>query len=573
MHAKTAYSNPIITTLFAGLLCALFLGFSAQFYQGFYLPKLLLCYVLAATCLLFLLTRKDLRLPDRRILLFLVLYLGLTAVSGLLSPAPRSAMVYLSYLLAGSLFYLAFLNLSPPQKNGLLKLVFALAVLQVPLAMAQYWQLPGLWHPLFQGSRITGTIGNPEFLATLFGCAIFIGCHLYTHSEAPVWRRLLLMCLLLLLAGLLITKNKGALLFLAFYVLWRVRPNPWLLLGLAGCTALAAWLWFPDSVRGRLFLWLVSASVFAQYLWFGTGPRQFGSHYLEGVHDLFAQHPELAEAFGSYSAMVLDAHNLFLHQAAELGLGGLVLAVLFALHIMQRLRTHRGYLGAALLFLFFKSLYTVVIATPTGMILLALFLGLLTPARVYTLPPRQWLWAKSLALGLLVLFPLAAYVAFSDYYYQRGLQRLALGQNQQALAPLQRALAINPENGDAYLALAHVHFLQGDDDAMHSAIERAIARGKTMDSMKISAHMLFFRGWYQQAQPLYEYLHIAYPQHLTSMAKLAMIYRVQGEDEMAREMAAKLLATESRRKNPSDSRNRAIALRIYEETQNTAARQ
>jgi hypothetical protein len=86
-----------------------------------------------------------------------------------------------------------------------------------------------------------------------------------------------------------------------------------------------------------------------------------------------------------------------------------------------------------------------------------------------------------------------------------------------------------------------------------------------MDIVKISAHMRFYSHLYAEAEPLYAFILQVFPEHLTSMAKLALIRLEAGDSEGARSMARRLLDTQPRHENLSDAGNREIARRILEE--------
>jgi tetratricopeptide (TPR) repeat protein len=94
---------------------------------------------------------------------------------------------------------------------------------------------------------------------------------------------------------------------------------------------------------------------------------------------------------------------------------------------------------------------------------------------------------------------------------------------------------------------------------MLPALNMAAVFMRDMDTYKKSAHMYFFSKEYQKALPLYSGLLAAYPQHLTSMARLAQIHEAAGDHASARELAKRLLNTAPRVPSDSDLRNVQVA--------------
>ncbi|HEY6094925.1 MAG TPA: hypothetical protein VIU93_08230 [Gallionellaceae bacterium] len=556
-----------ITSLMAGLILLVIFAFSIRFYQQFYIPKLIVFYVMGALSLLLLICRPQQRMPPMRVLLFMATFLLVLSIQVALSPAPLTSSMQLAFYVGAMLLYLALLQFDAAGITVLLKVVFAAALLQLVIIALQQFGTPALLTTALvsEHERLLGTVGNPEFLATLLGVAFFIGLHLREHEHQQLRRGLLLLAAVALLVGMLLTHNKGALLFIGAYFLWRRVPNYRLMLVIALLALVLAVFVFPDSIKGRALLWLVAASMVAQNLFAGVGLLQFENRYLDVVHELYSAHPALSDALGSHTAMSMDAHNLFLHFGAELGAAGLVLAILLALHILNTVRSSQGYLGAALLLVLFKCMYTVVLTSVTGMLLLVLLLVALSPASTAAssrLPRFAFTAAAPVVMALLVF---TASLTLSDHYYQRGIRSLFLGQAD-AAENLQHALLINDENADASLALAHVSYLQYDYPAMQHYIEHAIQYRKNKDSYKIAGSLYFYAKRYDEAFEIYQFLHATFPQHLTSITKLASLYMIRGNYDMAHNMAQLALDTVPRKPAQSDEKNLAIARQILKDS-------
>ena len=554
--------------LMAGLILLAIFGFSTYFYQQFYIPKLIVFYALAVSALILIGARRRLVLPETGPLLFMAGFVLAGLLAGVPTATPLSSFMQWAFYLGACLLYVAFLKFEPRDTESLLKLVLAAALVQLVLIVMQQLNLHALVPAALLGKheRLFGTVGNQEFLATLLGVGFFIGLHLQANAGDRNTRRWLQIACALLLIGLVLAHNKGALLFIGLYFLWRRYPSYKLILAVCALALAIGIFLFPDSIKGRVLLWTAAAVMYQQHLLTGVGYLQFENEYLGVVRDLFSAHPAWAQTFGSHAAMVLDAHNIFLQFAAELGTAGLVLSLLFAAHVLRVASANPGYLGAALLFMLFKCLYTVVLPSVTGMIIFMLLLARLTPKRSIELAGVPRLAAVAATPVLAVLLICAAVPTWSDYYYQQGARALFMGQDEQAVADLGRALSINRENSDAQLALAQASYQQHDYANMHRHLQDALHNRKNKDTYKIAASMYYYARRYDEAFGLYRELHAAFPQHLTSLTKLACIYMIQGDFEQAYAMAQRALHIVPREEAASDAKNLAIARQIVKDS-------
>lgn len=585
MHSETELGPPApprrsaldpstgAVALLAALMASSFSVFDADTHRSFFVPKLLATYGTGVAGLVVLLVRRELRWPTARACVWTCAALAAVALLGLNAPAPEQAWVELSVLACGVVVFFSVAQLSERERRLLFLAVMATAALQLAIALIQAFSiralLPAALYPRPDEAAF-GSVGNPEFLATLLGVAAVLGLGLLPRTPSSTHRRRAALIAVALLLGLVLARNKGGLALAGALVVWlalarwpRVRPVVMaivLLLAL-GVVALVA----PASVKGRALLWLASATMIADHPWLGVGSGQLQNVYLSAVHELFVGHPQAAAYLGAHTAQVDDAHNLLLQGWASLGLSGLASAVAL-LAISVRVGRRAGALGYALAWLVCKSLYSVVLGSLSGTLLWALALGLgpwrWQPAPLT--PRRRWF----LALGFAVLLAPAWFgvrLALADRAYHRGLVAQEGGDSSLALASFETATRWQPSLAEAHLGKAYVHFGRGERERMQRDLETALRLGQTMDITKISAHMLFYSHLYAEARPLYAFLHEVFPEHLTSMAKLALIRLEAGDEDGARAMARALLATRPRHRNFSDADNREIARRILED--------
>ncbi len=509
--------------------------------------------------------RAQLWLPQRGVQLGIVAWCALSFVSGAFSVSP-----WLSYLNTGVTFsavilFLFLLNIQRQTTRLLMGGIITAGLIQF---LTLIKALPLHYSAFDPEGRWTGTLGNSEFLATLLGCGVFCSLYFMRLTRVKRQKAILLAGIVVLLIGLVLTKNKGAIFLIAAYFFWLAcgrRLWPWLLLGVA-CIGVA--VFFPSAILGRIFLSITGFAVFIAHPLLGVGAGQLSNHYIETVQNIFSHFPVAVAWFGAHTASARDVHNLLLSLGLELGIGGLVLGGLFLWYGFRLCRPLHHPLRAGLAFLLIKSLYTVVISSGTGAVLIAIFLAAAMPRRWIrqtTMPVA--IGAGQVVVAILIIFLTGAWIA-SDLHLRHGIKHLILGEQNSARVELKVALKANPENAEAWLTLGEVEFLDRDTVAMKPALEKAVFFMRDMDTYKKSAHMYFFSADYQSAFPLYSTLLSAYPQHLTSMARLAQIYEATGDHVSASAMAKRLLRTVPRVPSDSDLRNIQVACRLLSDTQN-----
>ena len=215
--------NYILLIMISGII----LAFSGVFYQAYYIPKLLVLFIGSLASAVILLQRVELRLPARRTILFLAGYLLMLGVMAGFSGEPRHAYIQLLYAICGCAIYLVTINASDCQKNTALKIVFGLALIQCCLAILQAVNavsfLPGVLIPV--EGRLTGTVGNPEFLATLLGVSTLIVLYFREKAESEKIQRWLAAGAAALFLGILAIGSKGTILYLVLYGVWRFKRN------------------------------------------------------------------------------------------------------------------------------------------------------------------------------------------------------------------------------------------------------------------------------------------------------------------------------------------------------------
>ena len=551
----------------AGALATVVLGaFGGPHTSPFYHPKLMAFLATAAAAAGWLALRSRIRVPSRGTLVLCGFFGLLAAILAINAPNPLPALVAVSVPAAGFFVYLALINLDQSDRETVLWWILTAAVIQAVIAGLQYTRvLPcfdSFWDVRKAGA--IGTVGNPEFLATLLGCSVFAAVRFIERSRNPRIIIGLTFGITVLLAGLVLTHNKGTLLFLFLYLVWRVpAPHAGRIAVIAAIPVILA-IMLPHSFLDRVILWIAAGKVFLDHPLVGIGPGQYGNYYLDALDSLFSSHPALASVFGTYSGDIRDPHNLILGQGAELGIAGLVLAAIFSLYGLKTSIKAGGPLGAALLMLVVKCQYTVVVPSVTGAILLAVFVALSSKA----LPPsiRSPVWPKLLPLLSLALLLPAFRLATADRAAHQGNRLLLLGDLAGAESRFQTALAANPREAEAHLSIAFMAFRRRQYPAMDRGIVDALDCQRHVDIVKRAAHLYFFSHQYSLAEPIYEKLARIYPDRRSAFVKLAEIRRALGDPTGARILARRVIEMKPRIYNPFDAGYLSTARRILELT-------
>lgn len=546
--------------LFAGCVISSFLVYSDAFHQLFYFPKAMAFHAAGITALVLLMVSHRIKVLPTKASLTIALFLLGMGVMALSRQSPRSEASFVLYWLSSALIFLGAGNISLRERPLLLKAFFFLALAEAILSLCQFFGFGWPYGMSFE--KPIGTVGNTEFLATLLGVGVLLGA--YLCEAEPEKKRFWVGGMLLILAGVVAIKSKGTLAFLSVVGLWfAAGRRPWIVIAAIATLSLSAF-YFPASVKGRLFLWLTSMVIFRDHFLTGVGHGQFENTYLNAAHDLLQRFPGFQASFGSHTATVMDAHNIYLHSAAEGGVLELIFVVLATVYITIHIKRANHWLLLAMAFLFFKSLYTVMFHSFTSWILFLCLLGITWPEnqwRAMTVD-RRFVWGLPLFVGVIVLC--LAPPAISDARYKQGLHALMVGKKDESLRLFQEAVRLDGENSSAHLGIAHIHFLRGDDQSMDREIMETVRLKKTMNTLKISAHMYFYRGLLDKALPIYTFLSEVFPEHMTSRTKLASIYFQRGENEKALKMAQNALSLEPRIQSESDNENRQICYKIIE---------
>jgi putative inorganic carbon (hco3(-)) transporter len=219
------------------------------------------------------------------------------------------------------------------------------------LRATQLAAVAGLLNFFFGGAeRATGPIQDPNDFGFLLAVTVPLAMHQIQTAHRPGRRIAAVLALVLILAGILATFSRGAIVGLAvagaFSLLTRRLRMRWVLLFLGGALLIAgtANLLQPQTVSNaldrkeyiaesnvntRLVAWRIAFDEFQTSPVLGVGPGNFERRYIE---------------FGLPTARAgaITTHNAYLNILAELGLPGLVLFVGYLAVSWETLRRRIG---------------------------------------------------------------------------------------------------------------------------------------------------------------------------------------------------------------------------------------
>lgn len=391
-----------------------------------------------------------------------------------------------------------------------------------------------------------GTVGNPDFLATVIAAAI------YFNWEQGRDKRLKTLITVLLLVGLVLTRSRGTIGLVLLTMIWAHTPK-WALGTLIATAALAVILHW-DRFAGRIQLWYISFAAFLDSPFVGHGVGSFDSVYFNKNLEIMSRDESFRSLFGPWSSQVTDAHNLILHWAVEYGSLGAIAATSLVLFVLVRLRFNQASDRMLARLIILKSLYTVVLISIQSIVLFAFAIGHRRHASHE--PQRTGLCQMLMALFLIVAVTQTLRVSMSTSLDLRaGLRILQFGIPELSLQRTDDILRRNPNNTDALLAKSYAYLrMRQCSHSSYFAI-RAAHLKQNMDVYKRAGHILFECRFYQESLDLFDRLHIVFPEHRTTTMKIAWANFFLGNFEVAQKMAQNVIEIKPRRVSHSDQRN------------------
>ncbi len=379
------------------------------------------------------------------------LFLLVAAVSAAQAPYAYAALLGFLELVAFLVVAHLAARAGPGALQGWAAVLLLAAGAQGAWATLQRWMLGE--------ARPAGTFLNPNHLAIWLGAALLLAL----GALGEKWRWWVATAAACSGLGILWSGSRGALLGLVAGVATMVtldrrgapRRRNWAVVGAAVLllAAAGAALRFkmPDPYRYfRLRLWSASLRSVSAHPWFGTGPRQWAA-------EAPRWNPPLEEGPLRWERMLCATHSDYLRLPAELGLAGLVAALVAVgawWRALPALRFEPGRLPAvvgafgALAALAAHAGVDNLSERPALYLLAAALLGAcVSQPRATLSAPRRWPQRLAWAAGLLAAFALLDIAPYRAWLEMGRAQR----DPERAASHLQRARARNPYHYDPWL--------------------------------------------------------------------------------------------------------------------------
>lgn len=303
----------------------------------------------------------------------LAAYMGWFFVVWSFSPYPHHGVPRLALRVAclGCFFGVILFFPSRRERDRVLRLFLSIALLQAVYTFFQFAELDFMDRPRFDFGfpfrRVMGTLGNPGYLGGyLAGCLAVGAGFLFSLSPQRVRvQRLYWLCGVLVLISMVLTFSRSALLaltltvvLLGVYAFTHRRRHPdmiahalpfsprvrWMvvLAGLAVAVGMAAWqqdltlriaqrltgTGEVGALSGRKLMYRANLDMIAAHPLFGVGPGNYISFFRDFHRTEFGLVHDPSREVNEF------AHSEFMQQAAELGLPGLAVYLLFLFSVL-----------------------------------------------------------------------------------------------------------------------------------------------------------------------------------------------------------------------------------------------
>ena len=418
------------------------------------------------------------------------------------------------------------------------------------------------------GPKVIGTIGHANAFASYLAIVFPMGLAIYSPSQSRIYKYMILIGLLLIVATLLLTNSRGAWLALIISLfifhypriknMWiRVFKRRLLMISALMVLILPGILLFylvfnmnPASVKGRFFVWRIARLMIKKNPLSGIGFQRFPVEYLN-YQAKFFDNP-LHSQFFYNAANMKQADNEYLQVFAENGFLGLLLSVLIIITLILYIRRlmmitdtdhHRliTSIGTALTVILIHSFVDNPLRNLPIMIIFLFSAGLLSMItkfevnkRYTTIEFRHSFMLKGLILMFLcynIFFVIIKGRAYIDW--RRGYALVQSGKLPDGIALYEKAMKKLPETGELLFQLGSAYAYTHDSEKALPYLEQAKATFNDKN-IYISEGLCYYRlrDFHNAQKSLSKTLRM-YPNLLLPRLWLAEIYLQTGQEDDA----------------------------------------
>lgn len=438
---------------------------------------------------------------------------------------------------------IAFFSLSTIEKSEFMfwkKAIIYITLFQAFIVIPTLVPFLKNYFPIFNNEPI-GTVGNSDFLATLFASSIFF------LKDLRLSKTRYIAFFSLLFLGLLATTSKGTILLFLGIVVFRRWPKMTIL---AAIPIIAVFIFlFSSSFYGRIQLWVTSLKIWKDHFFLGAGTGQFLNGYFNSNKDLM-NILWYRKNFGAWSSEVTDAHNLILQFSSEWGLVGFLIVCTLIFYALKIYRSGRGGAQNVILLSLLKALYTVILPTIQSLLTFSIALSEFADFK-----KKYRVLSIICFLTVFSLFGFVVTLSLGQFYLKEGLVLAKQGALGPAIVKLNMASSYTPTDVNVLLATAYVYSRSKNCEEASNIVETVTGIQQSMDAYKRGGHILFECRKYEEALKLFRDVHIVFPEHRTTTMKMAWIYYFLSDNTTAKDLAQEVIDIKPRRISFSDERN------------------
>lgn len=402
-------------------------------------------------------------------LVFGLMMVFLYSYTGLLNVIDHS--ILLMYFL---LYFFIRLYSNIDFSRILLYIAPSIILIHLLLCTLQYFSLLPNYNHFF---NIGSTFGNPDMLSAYLSILLPF-CYIGHQWKIARWLIVLLTISLFFLLQARTAIMASLLVMSCYFVLkYRRIPKKYILIAIVifsiGLICLACW--HKASVLGRLYIWVVSLSMFiAKPL--GWGAYAFEKYYPEYQAQFTVQHPEIVEIL-NYD-IVHSPYNEFLNIAVTVGIMGIFFYVMFVFRVLRM--TYR-----AKSILFFPLLTFQIISLsyfPFQIIPLSAFYVMCCAIAVKTYDSASSTFTLfipskvkrtliyTIAFGVVLCCSCNVY---SFFYWEKAIAQMDKREYAEANNSFGKSYPFLKNNGRFLTSFAELKYKMGDDDETLSLMEKA----------------------------------------------------------------------------------------------------
>ncbi|MBU0579768.1 MAG: O-antigen ligase family protein [Candidatus Margulisbacteria bacterium] len=393
-----------------------------------------------------------------------------------------------------------------------------------PGLFSPYSYLPGKW-------KVFSTFGNPSYLAAFLAGLIPLSINNYLQKKSKESFFIALLPILCLLLTFARASWLSIIIVLLFWIT-RIKKIPWFkIVVYSGLIILIITLIIQthsgfkkhffnfNSLKGRFFLWKISAHVMKDHWLVGLGLNQFRCTHFDYQYKMLKTQPQLAQLYAPFAPVEEYLHNDFLQIFVELGLIGLIIFIYLLYRIFKTAQPYfkkpfsfefAAFLG--LLALLINALFFFPFYLPPTLLLSMFLLSIISNQEKTFITFKLHIITKIVlsSFALLTIF-LCFRVGLGDIYLEKGYQALNKNLLNIAYTNFQQAVHYNPWSGENRYFLAKTLYYQKQFPAALKELTKAELSFRNYYTQALAVFIYHKQGAFIKNKQLVDYINKALP--------------------------------------------------------------